>query len=416
MIGNLITACRFCGNRNIEPCIDIGDQYLSSIFPEDLSYKDKLKKFPLGIVRCVKENENQCGSLQLANDYNLDLMYADYPYKSSSNSYMLSILEDVARSGIEKVTLKKGDVVLDIGCNDGTLLSYFTRDDLYLIGIDPAKNIESTFAPKNFVRAKEFFTRSVYQGLTGSKAKLVFSVAMFYHLSDPVGFCTDVASILSDDGIFVIQMAYLPAMITNNMYDNIVHEHVGYYSTLNMKWILEKAGLDLVDVSFNNVYGGSFRVFAKKRVKTASVISERVHHSLEQESSVGVLSSNFYISFVDRIQASRSRLVNLMSEINAKGHSIWGYGASTKGNTILQFCGLSGFDLVAVADTNPYKLGRFMVGSDVPILSESEMRYALPEYLLVLPYSFTADFRRREHKIVSKGVKFICPLPDVKVI
>lgn len=413
---NRINACRFCGNENIEPCISIGTQYLSSLFPINLSYRGELKRCSLDIVRCVKNDEQQCGSLQLAYEYNLTTMYAEYPYTSSSNSSMRIILEDLAKSGRKKVNLEKGDVILDIGCNDGTLLSYFEDDPVSLVGIDPAQNVESNLSSKNFMRVKDFFSKNAYSRVTESKAKIIFSAAMFYHLSDPVEFCRDVADILSNEGVFIIQMAYLPDMINNTMYDNIVHEHIGYYCASNMKWLLEKAGLEIFDLEFNSVYGGSFRVFVKKMGTTKHSISNEVHKTLAAEDLQGVFGRHFYSEFEGRMNKSKKQLVELVTGLKQKGHVIWGYGASTKGNTILQFCGLNGGQIDAIADTNPFKIGKFMIGSDIPIRSEVQMRESLPDYLLVLPYSFTEDFRRRELDLVSKGVRFICPLPHVVVV
>lgn len=411
-----IERCRFCGNSNIAPCINIGEQYLSSIFPKDMKYKEELKKYPLEIVRCVKEDESQCGSLQLAYDYNLSDMYKNYPYTSSSNSSMNKILLDVANSGKELKNLKEDDVVLDIGCNDGTLLNFFEDPQLDLIGIDPAQNIESKVNSNRFVRVKDFFSAESYKKATRKKAKLIFSIAMFYHLKDPVQFCKEMKSILEDGGAIIIQMAYLPAMIKTNMYDNIVHEHVGYYSLQNIKWILEKAGLEIFDVSLNDVYGGSFRIFAKKKEDASFKISPRVNEILEEELVEGVFKESTYSDFMERIIKTKLDLIKLIEKIKREGKNVWIYGASTKGNTIMQFCNI-GADLIkAAADSNSFKLNKYLIGADIPIYSEEELRKEAPEYLLALPYSFVQGFIQREKELIKNGTKFIVPLPEVKIL
>ncbi len=416
MSNQRINACRVCGNKNLAESIDIGSQYLSSIFPEDLNYRGDLKPFPLEILQCLKTGEEQCGSLQLAYDCDISDMYRHYPYTSSSNTAMRKVLEDVADSGKSFKHLSAGDTVLDIGCNDGTLLSFFEQQDLKLVGIDPAQNVESRVNSKQFTRVKDFFTAKSFNKVSTEPAKLVLSVAMFYHLSDPVGFCRDIEQILAPDGVVVIQMAYLPAMIKTNMYDNIVHEHVGYYGTQHMKWILDQAGLEIFDVILNDVYGGSFRVFAKKKGLAKHPVTERLTKNLKDELTWGIFNTKTYSDFMDRINKTKTDLQKLLQKIKDEGKSIWVYGASTKGNTIMQFCEVGQNFIEAAADSNSFKFGKYLVGSDIPIRDEKTMRDAAPDYLLALPYSFVPSFREREKTLVDHGTRFIVPLPEVKVI
>lgn len=411
-----IECCRICGNKKLVSCINVGEQYLSSIFPSDLNYKKSLKKYSLEIVQCIKTSESECGSLQLAFDHDFSNMYNEYPYTSSSNSSMKRILQDVAESGMNLGHLQSNDTILDIGCNDGTLLNFFENGDYNLIGIDPAKNIESKVNSSKFVRVKDFFTAKSFNGVSKDKAKLVFGIAMFYHLSNPIMFCRDMASVLDDDGVVIIQMAYLPAMIKTNMYDNIVHEHVGYYGVNHMKFIFEQAGLEIFDVILNDVYGGSFRVFAKKKGNCRFKLTKRLKETLDDEIKWGIFERKTYSEFMNRINKTKDDLRLLLKKIKSEGKRTWIYGASTKGNTIMQFCGI-GPDLVeAAADSNPFKFGKYLIGSDIPIFDENELRDKKPEYLLALPYSFVNAFREREKKLVENGTKFIVPLPNVRVL
>lgn len=411
-----INRCRFCGNEKLVSCINLGEQYLSSIFPENLNYKNKLKKHPLEIVRCVKTGDGECGSLQLAHDYDFSDMYENYPYTSSSNPSMKKILEDVANSGKNLGVLDEGDTILDIGCNDGTLLSFFEKYNLNLIGIDPAQNVESIVNSKKFVRVKDFFTAENFNKVSNKKAKLIFAIAMFYHLKNPVEFCKEVESVLDDEGVAIIQMAYLPAMIKTNMYDNIVHEHIGYYGTQNIKWILEKAGLEIFDVELNNVYGGSFRVFAKKKGNSRFFPTRKLQQILDDELNWGIFQTSTYSEFMKRINQTKEELKILLEEIKKQGKKIWIYGASTKGNTIMQFCNFGPKLIDGAGDSNPFKFGKYLVGSDIPIHNEEKLRQEQPDYLLALPYSFIEEFKQREKDLVEKGTKFIIPLPEVKIV
>lgn len=415
MTSTKISNCRFCGNSSLIPCIDLGDQYLSSVFPKDLSYHDNIQKLPLDLVLC-KKRDDSCGVLQLGHAFDMSKMYEEYPFTSSTNSSMSKILKDVLESALAYVNLNENDVVLDIGGNDGTLLSFLKDKNYDLICIDAAKNIKPVFNSDRFRIVNDFFSENVYKSTTDKKAKLVFSIAMFYHLSDPVQFSKEIANCLEDDGIWVIQMAYLPSMIKTTMYDNIVHEHVGYYAADHMQWIIEKAGLEIFDVTLNDVYGGSFRVFLKKKGNPKYPVSDRLYKVLQDEKEIGIYDVVTYVNFMKHVEKTKTDLIELCKKIKTQGKRIWVYGASTKGNTILQYCEINNDLIEAAADSNPFKFGKYIIGADIPIKTEDEMHKVKPEYLLALPYSFIDGFIKRESDLINTGTKFIVPLPDVRVI
>lgn len=415
MTSKKINKCRFCGNRSLIPCIDLGEQYLSSIFPKDLTYHKEIHKQPLDLVLCEK-SDNSCGALQLGHSFDMSKMYENYPFTSSTNSSMPKILKNVLDSALAYVSLTENDLVLDIGGNDGTLLSFLKDKKYDLLCIDAAKNIIPVFRSNNFRTITDFFNERAYKSATNKKAKLVFSIAMFYHLSDPVQFSKDVAACLADDGIWVIQMAYLPAMIKTTMYDNIVHEHAGYYATDHLRWITEKANLEIFDVTLNDVYGGSFRLFIKKKGHPKYPPTSRLYKVLRDEKEMGIYNLATYVNFMKRVEKTRTDLLQLCKKIKSQRKKIWIYGASTKGNTILQYCRITNDLIEAAADSNPFKFGKYIIGADIPIKTEEEMRSAKPDYLLVLPYSFIDGFMKRENDLIDSGTKFIVPLPDVKVL
>lgn len=415
MTSTKIYKCRFCTNPSLIPCVDLGEQYLSSIFPQDLSYRNSMQKQPLDLVLCEKRDES-CGLLQLGHSFDMSKMYEEYPFTSSTNSSMPKILKDVLDSALAYINLKENDLVLDIGGNDGTLLSFLKDKKCDLLCIDAAKNIKPVFSSNKFSMITDFFNERVYKSTTFKKAKLVFSIAMFYHLSDPVQFSKDVAACLADDGIWVIQMAYLPAMIKTTMYDNIVHEHAGYYAADHLRWIMEKIGLEIFDVTLNDVYGGSFRLFIKKKGHPKYPPTERYHKVLRGEKEIGIYDLATYVNFMKRVGKTRTDLLRLCRKIKSQGKKIWIYGASTKGNTILQYCGITNDLIEAAADSNPFKLGKYIIGADIPIKTEDVMRSVKPDYLLALPYSFIEGFMKRESGLINTGTKFIIPLPDVRII
>lgn len=411
-----IEACRVCGNRSLSTCVDLGSQYPSAVFPESLDYHDKIPRLPLELVMCERRDDRTCGVVQLAHRFDLSSMYEAYPYTSASNSSMVSILRDVAESGRAAVRLRPGDVVLDIGGNDSTLLSCFADGPVDLVCVDPAKNVTPVTTLPRHTQVRAFFTEQVFRSAVGIKAKLIFSVAMFYHLGDPLRFASDVAASLEPEGVWVIQMAYLPAMLRTNMYDNIVHEHAGYYATQHMHWILKRAGLTIFDVTLNDVYGGSFRLLVKHSDGRTHSVTERCQKILRQEIDEGVFDPATYGEFTRRIERTRSDLRELCASLKASGKKIWVYGASTKGNTILQYSGPGKEDIVAAADANPLKIGKFVIGADIPIVDEATLRAAKPDYLLALPYSFVETFIKREADLIGGGTRFIVPLPAVRIV
>jgi len=405
-----VRACRVCGNDELAGVIDLGEQYLSSVFPDGPGYRDRIAPAPLDLVLCT-ERDGSCGLPQLGHRHDLTAMYADYPYASATNAAMRLALADVAASGRAAVELAGGDVVLDVGGNDGTLIGAFADDRVDLVVIDPAQGVDPVFDSERLARVNDFFSAAAYRSVADRPAKLAFSVAMFYHLDDPATFVEEVAQVLAQDGVWVVQMAYLPAMLATNMYDNIVHEHAGYYSVATMQRVLAQAGLEVFDVTFNDLYGGSFRLFAGHRGRRAA--TERMAAALAAEDAQGLRGPEPYRSFQRRIEQTREELVAQCQRIVERGESVWAYGASTKGNTILQFCGIGADQLVAAADVSPVKLGKLMIGSDVPIRHEDEMRAERPDWLLALPYSFVDAFVEREAGLVARGTRFLVPLPDV---
>ncbi len=412
-----ITQCRVCGNTSLVSCIPLGKQHLSSIFPTHLNYRTSTAQWPLELVLCAhRESPPSCGLVQLAHHVDLNAMYQEYPYTSSTNSSMPLMLKEVADDGLALGHLQKGDVILDIGANDGTLLSCFRGQGFKLLGIDPAQNVQPIFQDPHYTHVRQLFSQAVYRTAAHRKAKLITSIAMFYHLNDPVRFSREVAACLDAEGAWIIQMAYLPSMLRTNMYDNIVHEHCGYYAIRQLQWIMEQVGLAIFDVTLNDVYGGSFRVFVKHQGCTRHPESNRYRRLLQEEEAEGLADPATYQAFMGRIEKTREDLVRLCRSVRAQGKSIWVYGASTKGNVILQYCGIGKEEIDAAADANPFKHGKYLIGTDIPIRDEAALRLAKPDYLLVLPYSFVNHFIQRESQLVTQGTRFIVPLPEVHLL
>jgi len=412
-----IRRCRLCGGGQLQTVIDLGPQYIASIFTGD-DVTDHLKtRYPLEVVRCA--SKRGCGLVQLRHSVSRKLLYAHYGYLSGINEAMRANLRDIAEKVERMAGLGPGDLVADIGCNDGTLLSSYQTDGLDRLGFEPADNVSRLAREQGLDVVPTFFSSDAFrQARPDRKAKAVTSIAMFYDLEDPGAFVGNIASILADDGVWVIELSYLPFMLANASYDTICHEHLEYYSLRQITWMLDRHSLKVHGIELNSVNGGSFRLFIRR--KEAGPIPAESQQTIraveEQEERLGLASDAPYLRFRAQAEKVSRELRALLDQITATGKKVYIYGASTKGNTILQYCGVDKTIIPKAADRNPDKWGRRTLGTDILIISEEQARRESPDYFLVLPWHFIDVFTKREEEFLSRGGKFILPLPDVRVI
>ena len=412
--------CRLCGSKSLTPILDLGPQMLASAFASK-DNQDRLptRKVPLELVRCNPElDETACGLVQLKHTFPNDIMYTDYWYASGVNKTMRDALADITSKAVQYVQIVKGDIAVDIGCNDGTLLKSYKNPSLDLVGFDPAKNFIGA-GDEGFIRINNYFNKQSYIAAKGhQKAKIVTSIAMFYDLEDPISFTKDIADILADDGIWVLQMADLPNMLAHNMFDNICHEHTTYYSLAPIEYVFKRCGMKLVDVEMNDVNGSSYRFYIRKSTGIDATLDavKRIAKIRFDEFNMALDTDQPFKKFKDNIERNRNDLLFFINQERAKGKKIFVYGASTKGNVLLQYCGLNQEIIPYAADRNPRKWGTRTLGSNIPIISEEDARAMNPDYFLVLPYHFLDEMKVREKNFIDRGGKFIVPVPNVKLI
>jgi hypothetical protein len=406
-----IETCRIAPSRHLVSVLHLGEQALTGVFPRTAS--DPVTNGPLELVWCPDS-----GLLQLKHSYNPAEMYGDnYGYRSGLNQSMVDHLSDKVSYLERRAKLKAGDTVLDIGSNDATLLKAYSVAGIQRIGIDPTGEKFREYYPSDILLAPAFFSADAYRSLTKKPAKLVTSIAMFYDLESPVDFARQIESILADDGLWHFEQSYMPSMLRMNSYDTICHEHVEYYSLTVVNRILEQAGMKLVDVVMNSVNGGSFAVTAAKAAnRSTSINYSIINWLLEQEGRMGLNTPRPYRDFEERVFRHRDDLTRLIRALNADKKKILGYGASTKGNVMLQFCGLTANEIPAIADVNPEKFGRCTPGTHIPIISEEEAKAMKPDYFLVLPWHFKDGILRREKEFLRGGGRFIFPFPEIEIV
>lgn len=413
--------CIVCGAKLLGDLVHVGQQYPSAVYPDKpTKYRSAMRPSSLNLTKC---SNNKCGLVQLAHEYDLSHVLKNYPYLSSGTATMTAILTDAAREAEKLVSLEKDDVALDIGGNDGTLLSLLSRDVKRRINIDAAHNVVSILDDSNYLRIQEKFSAKAYLNLGLASPKVIFSVAMFYHLDDPLKFCREVRKIMSDSTIWCIQMTYLGSMLEANIYDNIVHEHVGYYSLKSLEYVLNKAGLVVRDAKIVTPYGGSLRVYVTtKNGKIPGYPKQYVskNYSLTKnyEYEQGTNTVDALKMFDMRVALLREFTRELIAHIVGKNGKIYAMGASTKGNMICQFIGIDSNHIECVLDNNKKKIGLIMTGSDIPIVDEKEYLPMLKEYLLILPYYYMDFFKALVAKYLKKDqhVYLIIPLPKPRLV
>lgn len=397
--------------------INLGDQFLQGSFLKPPMLAPPKRKVPTQLVRCdVARNEDACGLLQLAHSIPPEILYANYWYRSGTNETMRRHLAEIASSTLSIVAPNQKRV-LDIGCNDGTLLRCFPGD-FERWGIDPS-DIAGAVEPPIRVISTVFPSEESTHRLRDLRFDVVTSVAMFYDLEDPVAFARSVHDLLDEDGIWVLEMSYMPLMLAMNSFDTICHEHLEYYSLSVLNTIMARAGLRIFRVSLNWINGGSIRCYACKadcfRYDTSEA-RDQIRHLQVKEFEMELDTSVPYQAFQLRIEALRTEMNSLLERIHAAGEKVHVYGASTKGNVLLQWYGIDSYKIPYAADRNPDKVGALTLGTGIRIISEEESRQMRPDHYLVLPWHFKKEFLARERQTILTGTSMIFPLPEIKVI
>jgi NDP-4-keto-2,6-dideoxyhexose 3-C-methyltransferase len=407
-----IEKCRICGNSNLVCLLDLGHQMLTGVFLRTVDHA--LTSGPLQLVKCMGEDEDVCGLLQLAHSYDIHEMYGEnYGYRSGLNPSMISHLNNKVKKILEKVELKKNDLIVDIGSNDSTMLQAYPSEDIELVGIDPTGIKFHEYYPSNVKLIPDFFSSKLLKEYFPKKqAKVVTSISMFYDLESPMTFMRDVYSLLADDGLWVFEQSYMPAMLDMNSYDTVCHEHLEFYALRQIKWMTDRVGFIIHDIEFNEVNGGSFSITVGKNVggKEESPLVEAV---LSDEVEKGLTTLEPYIEFSERVKKSKSDLLSFIHKEKYLGKTFAAIGASTKGNVVLQYCELSEKEISFVAEVNQEKFGCYTPGTWIPIISEADLITKSVDYLIVFPWHLRRFF---ETNPKFNGMSLVFILPSLEIV
>lgn len=409
-----ISKCRVCGEGGLLPVLSLGTQALTGVFPR--SPDEAVTAGPVDLVRCDGSKPGRCGLVQLRQSYDKKEMYgARYGYHSGLNPSMVRHLHGKVRKLLERVSLKKGDLVLDIGSNDSTLLQAYPKDGYGLVGIDPTGPQFKKYYPKHVELIPDFFSAALVRERFGErKAKIITSISMFYDLEAPLDFVKEVASVLADDGLWVLEQSYLPTMLEMNAYDTVCHEHLEYYGLSQIKWMTDRAGLEIVDVELNAVNGGSFSISVARKGSSQPRNAAAVDALLAREKELSGEAP--YETFRRNVEAHKKAVRDFFAEAKRAGKRVAGYGASTKGNVILQHCGLTQADLPCIGEVNEDKFGCVTPGTHIPIVPEAEARAGKPDYLFVLPWHFKDFIVEKEAAFRAAGGRLVFALPALELV
>jgi len=403
-----IKLCRSCESGSLERFLELGVQPLSGVFPK-ADEEDPLAG-PLNLVKCLS-----CDLVQLEHNYPLDEMYGDnYGYRSGLNASMVSHLEAKVSKLLNQFQFKENSTVLDIGSNDGTLLNALSAGNYQLVGMDPTIKKFGQYYDDSILQIPEFFNAETFMQ-NSEKADLVTSISMLYDLQNPLKFVRDVEKILSPEGVWHFEQSYLPTMMEANAYDTVCHEHLEYYSLHSINVMLKISNLRIIDVEFNSTNGGSFAVTATK-FGNSHRVNPLVNWFMEREKNLELdkmkIYQNFRLKVLEHIKLMKS-FFELTEENNLE---VFGLGASTKGNVLLNASMLDAGSIAGIVDVNEYKWGRVTPGSRIPIISEEEFNKRNPSFAFVLPWHFKSNINIRYKEYMARGGKLVYPLPIFEVL
>ena len=396
-----INHCLLCKNKNIKEMFSLGNFFVSN-FVKKKDIKKGIKA-PLKLMHC-----KNCSLIQLSHIAPQEIMYRRfYWYRSGVTKIMKSGLYNIFKESLKYVSLKKDDVILDIGANDGTLLNYYKKKNYNTIGCEPANNLQSSLKKNCDFAINDFWSKSELQKVllrnNLKKQKIITAIGMFYDLEEPNKFIKDAADSLDKNGIFIAQLMCLKTMIKKNDLGNICHEHIEFYSLKSLKFLFEKNGLEIFKLEENDINGGSYRIYCRK-FKNGSI-------KLKNENVQKLMKD-----FIKRVKFNRHKTVDFIKKKIKEGKKVFLYGASTKGNTVLQYYDLNHLMIPFAAERSPEKWGKYTIGSGIKIISEKMARTLNPDYFFVTPWGFIKEFVEREKKWLKEGGSFIVPFPKFKVI
>lgn len=404
------TSCMNCGSTALKQFIDLGDQPNGNHFPAE-SEKDQELKFPFAMDVCT-----DCWQVQLQEFPSMEFMFSNHPYITGVNMPVVTHFKSMVERTIFKYGIEKNSLVIDIGANDGTLLSIFRDKGMRILGVDPGARTGKLCRANGITVCETFFNSQSANALKvlNVKPDLITATAVFYHIPDLHDFIIGLKSVMTEKTVFVTQCVYMKDVLEKFEFDHFYHEHTMMHAITPLKRAFEEHGMRLIDVDYYDVHGGSF-VLGVGLENCIHPTSPTVDKALETELAFGINKIETYDVFTKQVEQNREDLVNLLKDLKAQGKTVYALGAPLKGSTLLNYCGI-GPDLVELAtEVNQFKIGKLTPGTHIPIVDETTIQHQ-PDYYLVLSWNFLDFFRQKYAGYLKAGGKFIVPNPKVRIV
>lgn len=406
------TSCRACGQERLRPFINLGPTPLANSFLRSLDEFKNESSYPLEVYFC-----EECSLVQLADVVDPKVLFGNYIYVTGTASTIVSHNRQYAKTVVELLGLGGDDLVIEVASNNGSLLGCFNEHRVRTLGIEPAENIAAMANASGIKTVNKFFNSATANEILHEygPARAVVGNNVLAHVDNPKDFLTGCKSLLSDDGLVIIEVPYLKEFVELGEFDTVYHEHLCYFSVTSLMRLCEAVDLAIVRVDRVAVHGGSVRIYAGKQEKHLNH-SDRVVALAEDEQTSGLASFDTFERFADKARNTREKLTSLLKRLKAEGKSIAAYGAPAKGNTLLNYCGIDTALLNFTVDKNSLKVGLFTPGAHLPVLPVSAILERQPDYLLILAWNFAEEIMQQQGKYEARGGKFIVPIPEPRIV
>lgn len=403
--------CRICGYYPLKSFLTLGPLPTPNGFLEKKDLKKNESVYPLTIGRCIN-----CGLVQLTEVVQPNIMFSNYKYVPSASRTMIYHFDEMAEDLTKSLKLNKKSLVIDIGSNDGTLLKSFKKRGSKVLGIDPAENLAVKASKEGIETIADFFGAPVAKKVAAKygKAKLITGTNVIAHIPKLHSVFRGVKALLRKDGTFVMEFPYLVDLLENTEFDTIYQEHISYFSVKPLVFMSNTHGFHITDIQKQEVHGGSIRVFMRRGKKRK--LSKAVIGLLALEDAKNIYSQTVYDEFVERVETKKKQLTSLLKQLKKEGYKIAGYGASARGNILLNYFKIDTKILDYIVDSTPYKQGLFTPGHHIPIKPETEIYNDKPDYILLLAWNFKEEILKKQDKYRQEGGKFILIVPKVEIV
>jgi len=368
--------------------------------------------YPLHVYVC-----DQCFLVQLEEFVSPEHIFTEYAYFSSYADSWLQHCRTYTDMVVERFGLSKQNFVVELASNDGYLLQYFVEKQIPALGVEPAVNVAKVAVEKGVPTLVEFFGTACARQMiaNGQQADLIIGNNVLAQVTDLNDFVAGMQLLLKSEGVITLEFPHLSRLVEGNQFDTIYHEHFSYFSFITVEKIFAAHGITLFDVETLSTHGGSLRIYGRHTADQSKPVGDRVIAMRAAEAADGITNLAYYAAFAEQVKSTKRKLLNFLIEVRTQGKTVVGYGAPGKGNTLLNYCGIRTDFIDYTVDRNPYKQGKFLPGTHIPIFGPEKIQETQPDYVLILPWNFKEEIMTQVAYIREWGGQFVVPIPEVTI-